>query len=302
MSMQSPTQIRRYERRHEPDTPVRRERVPAIPASQVDAAIERSSLTPGAKVLAHGLVELAAVRAFPGGGLGIEYGSLLKTAVRPDIIAAHVQEAAAHLREQRVDALLVPGMSGYPIGSVYAFAAGLPAVLLKKNEIRPDRPLDYPPGAFVIPSYTGEGDVVMTADPAGVRGIVEPLLSAQLAAQADAGELHFTIRFAGADDIIDKATMSQAVSESAAVIGELAIEAFLAEYRSRTRDTRRTHAHVEVAAWVTPMIKSYNNPQGHLRRLLGLTPFAGLEITGLQTDPHAVGIEGVGMVPLRERV
>jgi len=301
MTMRSLPRVRRYERRHEPDAMTHRERVPVIPAAQVDAAIERSPLTPGSTSLAWGLIDLAAVRAFPGGGLGIEYGSLLKTAVRPDLIAGHVQEAAAHLRERQVDALLVPGMSGYPIGSIYAFAAGIPAVLLKKNEIRPDRPIDYPPGAFVIPSYTGEGDVVMTADPAGVRGIVEGLLTAQLNAQADAPELHFTIRFAGADDIIDKATMSQAVSESAAVIGELAIEAFLAEHRARTGDTRRTHAHVKVVAWVTPMIKTYNNPQGHLQRLLGITPFAGLEITGLQTDPHAIGINGVGMAPLRER-
>jgi hypothetical protein len=299
MSMQSPPRIRRYERRQEADQLFRRERVPALPAAKVASAIEQSDLTPGAKALARGLVDLAAVRTFAGGGLGIEYGSLLKTAVRPEIIAEHVREAATHLREQQVDVLLVPGMSGYPIGSIYAFGAGIPAVLLKKNEIRPDRPIDYPPGAFVIPSYTGEGDMVMTADPAGVRGIVEGLLTRQLKAQADAPELHFTIRFAGADDIIDKATMSQAVSESASAIGELAIEAFLIEYRTRTGDERRTHTHIEVVAWVTPMIKTYNNPQGHLQRLLGITPFAGLEITGLQTDPHAIGINGVGMVPLR---
>ena len=94
--------------------------------------------------------------------------------------------------------------------------------------------------------------------------------------------------------------MSQAVSESASAIGELAIEAFLSEYRTRTGDDRRTHAHIEVVAWVTPLIKTYNNPQGHLQRVLGIIPFAGLEITGLQTDPHAIGINGVGMVPLRE--
>jgi hypothetical protein len=299
MSMQSTSGVRRYERRRETEAPARRERQPVIPGSQVAAAIDASDLTTGAKQLARGLIELASVRAFPGGGLGIEYGSLLKTAVRPDLIAGHVQEAAAHLREQRVDVLLVPGMSGYPIGSIYAFAAGIPAVLLKKNEIRPDRPIDYPPGAFVIPSYTGEGDVVMTADPAGVQGIVSDLLEAQLEAQAGAPDLHFTLRFAGADDIIDKATMSQAVSESAAVIGELAVETFLAEYRARTGDTRRTNAHIEVVAWVTPLIKSYNNPQGYLQRLLGITPFAGLEITGLQTDPHAIGIKGIGMVPLK---
>ena len=91
--MQTPPRLRRYERRHEPDQPFRRERVPAIPAAEVESAIERSGLTPGAKAMARGLVDLAAVRTFAGGGLGIEYGSLLKTAVRPDIIAGHVQEA-----------------------------------------------------------------------------------------------------------------------------------------------------------------------------------------------------------------
>ena len=114
MSMQTPPRLRRYERRHEPDQPFRRERLPAIPAAEVESAIERSGLTPGAKAMARGLVDLAAVRTFAGGGLGIEYGSLLKTAVRPDIIAGHVQEAATHLREKQVDVLLVPGMSGWP--------------------------------------------------------------------------------------------------------------------------------------------------------------------------------------------
>jgi hypothetical protein len=293
----SEPRIRRYERPREDGT-TRRERIIPIPAAEVDAAIAGSALTPGAKALARGLIDLGTVRTFPGGGLGIEYGSLLKTAVRPDIIGEHVREAAAHLREKAVDILLVPGMSGFPIGSMYAFAADLPAVLLKKNEIRVDRPFAYSPGAFVIPSYTGEGDVVMTADPKGVQDIVDRLLNLQLEQQRDAAELHFTLRFGGADDIIDKATMSQAVSESASVIGEVAIETFASHHRERTGDTRRTHSHVDVVAWVTPMIKTYTNPPGHLLRTLGLVPFAGLEITGLQSDPPALGIAGVGMVPL----
>jgi hypothetical protein len=270
----SEPRIRRYERPREDGT-TRRERIIPIPAAEVDAAIAGSALTPGAKALARGLIDLGTVRTFPGGGLGIEYGSLLKTAVRPDIIGEHVREAAAHLREKAVDILLVPGMSGFPIGSMYAFAADLPAVLLKKNEIRVDRPFAYSPGAFV-----------------------DRLLNLQLEQQRDAAELHFTLRFGGADDIIDKATMSQAVSESASVIGEVAIETFASHHRERTGDTRRTHSHVDVVAWVTPMIKTYTNPPGHLLRTLGLVPFAGLEITGLQSDPPALGIAGVGMVPL----
>lgn len=294
----SDSRIRRYERPRE-DGGIRRERIPPIAAHEVELVIAASPLSPGAKSLARGLVDLSTIRTFPGGGTGIEYGSLLKTAVRPDIVGEHVREAATHLRAKNVDILLVPGMSGYPIGSMYAFAAGLPAVLLKKNEIRVDRPFDYTPGAFVIPSYTGEGDVVMTVDPNGVQDIVDKLLNAQLEQQQEASELHFTLRFGGADDIIDKATMSQAVSESASVIGDVAIETFAARHRERTGDTRRVHSHVEVVAWATPLIKSYNHPEDHLRRVLGIVPFAGLEITGLQTDPPALGIAGVGMLALR---
>jgi hypothetical protein len=290
--------IRRYERPHEDGISSRRERIPPVPFAEAFAAIDASPLTPGAKALARGLIELGGVRMFTGGA-GIEYGSLLKTAVRPDFVGGHVREAAAHLREKQVDVLLVPGMSGFPIGSMYAFAAGLPAILLKKNEIRADRPFDYTPGAFVIPSYTGEGDVVMTADPTAVQDIVDLILAKQLASQQEAKELHFSLRFGGADDIIDKATMSQAVSESASVIGEVAIETFAARHRERSGDPRRVHAHVGVVAWITPLIKSYNHPEDHLQRLLGIAPFAGLEITGLQTDPPALGIAGVGMLALR---
>ena len=79
---------------------------------------------------------------FPGGGAGIEYGGLLKTAARPDYIAAHVQEAADHLRERQADLLLVPGMSGYPVGAMYALAPDTPALLLKKSKL--DEPTRSP--------------------------------------------------------------------------------------------------------------------------------------------------------------
>ena len=164
-----PTNVPRYQRNHESPAPAARERVPLIAESAIGEAIADSSLSPGGKGLTLGLAALASVRAFPGGGLGIEYGSLLKTAVHPAFIADHVAEASTHLRNAAVDVLLIPGMSGYPIGSIYSFAAGIPAILLKKNEIRIDRPIDYSPGAFVIPSYTGEGDVVMTAQASAGR-------------------------------------------------------------------------------------------------------------------------------------
>jgi hypothetical protein len=295
----SPPPVRRYERRHEEVPTPQRVRQPAISAASLEGALSGSKLSAGGRDLARGLALLGSVRSFPGGGLGIEYGSLLKTAVHPGFIAAHVREAAEHLRQHAVDVLLVPGMSGYPIGSIYAFAAGLPAVLLKKNEIRLDRPIDYSPGAFVIPSYTGEGDVVMTADPAGVRSAIAPLLDAQMAVQAERPDVTLSLRFAGADDIIDKGSMAIAISESAEAIGEWAIESWLVDYRSRTGDARRVTRSIEVVAWITPMIKSYNRPQEQLRKLLGITPFAGLEITALQSDPPAIEIAGLGLIALR---
>jgi hypothetical protein len=149
----------RYTRPHED--------VAAAPAdtiisfAQTDSAIADSVLSEGARALLRGLLRIGTARVFPGGGAGIEYGGLLKTAARPEYIAEHVAEAAAHLQEQRVDLLLVPGMSGYPIGAMYALAAGIPALLLKKSRLGDEPPSAYPTGAFVIPSYTGEGDVVM---------------------------------------------------------------------------------------------------------------------------------------------
>jgi len=294
--------VRRYERAHEDTAPERRERLPLISQSGLESALDASELSSGSRGLVRGLAELATVRPFPGGGLGIEYGSLLKTAVHPDLISPHVNEVAAHLRSKSVDVLLVPGMSGYPIGAIYSFASGMPAVLLKKNEIRIDRPIDYTPGAFVIPSYTGEGDVVMTADPSGVRSALGPLLTAQIERQRDAGTVELAIRFAGADDIIDKGSMAIAISESAEAIGEWAIDSWLIDYRLRTGDTRSINASTEVVAWVTPMMKSYNRPQDHLRKLLGITPFAGLEITSLQGDPPAIGIEGLGLIGLHSTI
>src|SRR5688500_18448531 len=105
-----------------------------VPFAQTDSAIASSPLSEGSCSLLRGLLRIGTARVFPGGGAGIEYGGLLKTAARPEYIAPHVAEAAAHLRQQRVDLLLVPGMSGYPIGAMYALAAGIPALLLKKTQ------------------------------------------------------------------------------------------------------------------------------------------------------------------------
>jgi len=287
--------LRRYERpREEVMTACEPCSEAVIPYEAAEQAIAASHLSPGARDLLRGLLRVGCVRVFPGGGVGIEYGSLLKTAARPDYIAAHIQEAAAHLRERRVDMLMVPGMSGYPVGSMYAIVAGIPAVLLKKTKLQPDG--NYPPGSFVIPSYTGEGDVVMSADLEAVQDIVDTILAPQIAAQREAPSVTLTIRVAGADDIIDKATMSQAVGESALLVAEAAIEAHVARYRAETGDTRPITSRVEVAAMVTPLIKGYNRPQELLRRLFGIEPFSGLNITSVYLEPNAIGVEGIGVL------
>ncbi len=293
-----PAVLRRYERVREDGAATPAEDCGEVIAfADVDAAIAASALSAGGRDLLRGLLRTGRTARFPGGGIGIEYGSLLKTAARPDYLGAHIREAAAHLRAQRVDLLVVPGMSGYPVGAMYALGANIPAILLKKQKHQPDRaPDDYPPGSFVIPSYTGDGDVVMSADVAAMRDIVDTILRAQLDQQRDAAVPELSLLVAGADDIIDKATMSQAVSESALIVGRAAMGDFRYRYRQETGDARPMRERIEIVAWVTPLIKGYNHPQEHLRRLFGITPFAGLNVTSLHLDPPALGIEGVGVV------
>ena len=185
------TELRRYERPHEAtEVAAIAEQGPLIAPGDLPAALESSSLTPGAKDLLAGLLRLARPATFGGGGAGIEYGALLKTAARPDILGKHALEVAEHLREREVNLLMVPGMSGYPVGAMYAAVAGVPSLLLKKQ--RHAATVDttrYPAGSFVIPSYTGEGDVVMSADLVALRDIVSTILMPQLAAQEEAAEV-----------------------------------------------------------------------------------------------------------------
>jgi hypothetical protein len=284
----------RYTRPREESVVASQEEI--IPFAQSDAAIDQSPLSAGSRALLRGLLRVGSTRMFPGGGAGIEYGGLLKTAARPDYIAAHVVEAASHLRECQTDLLLVPGMSGYPVGAMYALAANTPALLLKKSKLDDANPNAYPAGAFVIPSYTGEGDVVMHADPAAVEDIVATIVARKLVEQTDQPVIELDLRVAGADDIIDKATMSQAVSESAVVIGMEAIGRCLAEHRTKTGDRRPANIQASVVAWVTPLIKSYNRPREHLWQSFKLQPFAGLDLYTVHLDPPAIGVTGVGCV------
>jgi hypothetical protein len=134
----------------------------------------------------------------------------------------------------------------------------------------------------------------MHADPAAVDDIITTIVARKLAEQAAHDRVDLELRVAGADDIIDKATMSQAVGESALVIGEAALRDEIARYRARTGDTRPITTRVSVVAWVTPLIKGYNRPQEHLWRAFGLRPFAGLDLTAVHLDPPAIGVSGVG--------
>lgn len=266
-----------------------------IPYAAAEEAIAASALSPGGRALLRGMLRVGSTRVFPGGGVGIEYGSLLKTAARPEYLSAHVSEAAAHLRECQADLLVVPGMSGYPVGSMYAVVSGLPAILLKKTRLDGNPIGAFPAGSFIIPSYTGDGDVVMSADREAAQDIVDSIVAAQLAAQTDQLEPVLSLRLAGADDIIDKATMSQAVGESALVIGRAAIQDYVRRHRLATGDTRPIHDRAELVAWVTPLIKGYNGPHAHLARTFGISPYAGLNISSVHLVPAAIGIDGVGI-------
>ncbi|MGI9252778.1 MAG: hypothetical protein ACR2J8_03460 [Thermomicrobiales bacterium] len=292
-------ELPRYRR---PEEPSGQTAPPGDPVGwgDVPAAIAAAPMTPGGRALVLGLLRTGTTRNFPGGGAGIEYGALLKTAAHPEDVAAHVQEAAAHLKERAIDLLLIPGMSGYPIGAMYSLASGIPALLLKKSKLTAAEAESFPPGAFVIPSYTGDGDVVMSADPAAVIDVVDRICERQLAAQPGPGPAKLVLRCAGADDIIDKATMSQAVGESAVVIGQTAMADWIARHRTTTGDQRPIETRVELAAWVTPLIKGYNNPQRHFREWFGIEPFAGVNVTGLRLDPPALAVDGVGWVSFRQ--
>jgi hypothetical protein len=184
---------------------------------------------------------------------------------------------------------------------MYSIVSGIPAVLLKKQKHVPGADAArYPAGSFVIPSYTGDGDVVMSADFPAMQDIIDGILAPQLEAQGNAGNVRLSVRVAGADDIIDKATMSQAVSESALVVVRTAVARFVARHRLHTADTRAVEDDVQVVAWVTPLIKGYNRPHEHLQRWFGIAPFAGLNVTSVHLDPPALGIDGLGVVRFAE--
>ena len=267
--------------------------------ADTDATIAASALSPGAQRLLQGLLRVGTTRVFPGGGVGIEYGSLLKTAARPDFLAPHIAETAAHLHAHRADVLVVPGMSGYPVAAMYAVVAGIPAIFLKKGSLGDQTPPTYPAGSFVIPSYTGEGDVVMHADQDAAQDIVDAVVGPQLAAQRGLPHPILTLRAAGADDIIDKATMSEAVGDSAVVIGRAAIADFVRRHRVATGDTRPIGDRVELIGWVTPLIKGYNRPRERLAQRFGCHPFAGITVTSVHLDPPAIGVEGLGVMGFR---
>jgi hypothetical protein len=86
------------------------------------------------------------------------------------------------------------------------------------------------------------------------------------------------------------------VSDSGLIVGQAAVETVIERHRTSTGDDREITGQVNVTSWVTPLIKGYNRPQEHLQRLFGVTPFAGLNVTGVQIDPPAIAIEGLGIV------
>jgi hypothetical protein len=302
MPMQPPTtattptaQPRRFDRAVE-GTPAPADAAgPQVARDGLEAAIARSTLTEGGRSLARGLLRTARPAVFPGGGIGLDYASLLKTAARPDVVGPHVQEAARHLTDRGVDLLFVPGMSGYPIGAMYSLASGIPAVLLKKQRHGLDPSGPYPAGTFVIPSYTGEGDTVISADLAAVRDILADLVAGQLSLQEGTTRPRVTVRVAGADEIIDKATMAQAITETAPEVCHAVVRELL-DGLPEAAGRSDVEIDVRVVAWVTPLLKGYNRPAERLAERTGIVPFAGLTITAIELDPPAIGIAGLGLV------
>jgi hypothetical protein len=291
------TPVARYERSAE--QPGATTPGPLIPVAGRKAAIAASSLTPGGRALATALLRTSRPRIFPGGGLGIEYGALLKTAARPDLLAPHIAEVVDHLRAAQIDILFVPGMSGYPIGAMYSQASGIPALLLKKQPYPPSDETEYAPGSFVIPSYTGSGDTLISADTAAAADILAGIVDRQLAEQIDDPWIEITVRIAGADEIIDKATMATAITETAPVFCRAVIEDLLIARRDQI-GARAVAVGISVATWVTPLLKGYNGAAETLQSRCGITPFAGVTITSLHIDPPAIGIEGIGLLACDE--
>jgi hypothetical protein len=286
----------RYQRPAEPPAPPAPART-VIPPAGHETAIAGSALSEGSKTLLRGLMRLGRTATFRG-GVGLDYEGLLKSAVRPDILGPHVAEAADALRRHEVDLLLVPGMSGFPIGTMYAMAAGIPALLLRKEPVRAETlERTMPPGAFILPSYTSAGEVVMSADPLALLDITAPLFAQQVESAGTGG---LRLRVAGADDIIDKATMARAVSESARQLGRFAAARFERDWRASIGDSRPLPLEIEMVTWVTPLLKAYNRPEAQLAKVTSAPPFAGLRITGIYTSPRAVGIEGVGTLAFDE--
>jgi hypothetical protein len=122
------------------------------------------------------------------------------------------------------------------------------------------------------------------------------VLAERLAGQRDQDVVRLPLRLAGADDIIDKGVMSTAVSDSAIRIARTLGSRFVARHRERTGDRREIQLDVSVSAWVTPLLKAYNNAEEHIERFVGITPFAGLRITEVRVDPPVIGVAGFGSI------
>ncbi|HRA47656.1 MAG TPA: hypothetical protein PK819_06280 [Thermomicrobiales bacterium] len=289
--------IPRYDRVHEQTDfrPV----VDPVPFVLFENALAQSSLSYGSRDLLRALLRSGRPKVFGGGGLGLDYAALFKTASRPDLLGRHITEVANHLNANGVDLLVVPGMSGYPIGAMYSQASRIPAVLLKK-QTNEDPGLEVPPGSFLIPSYTGDTDTLISADMDAVQSIIDDIVIHQISAQANSETLSIEICIAGADEIIDKATMATAVTETAPIFVRTAVETALTRNVDRIAG-RAVAVDIRVVAWVTPIIKTYNRSNDLLRERFGITPFAGLSLNALQLEPPAVGIEGLGVVSFYPR-
>lgn len=140
---------------------------------------------------------------------------------------------------------------------------------------------------------------MISADISAARDILRTLIDRQLIAQQRDLEVHVSVLIGGADEIIDKATMATAITENAPIFVRAVVDELLA-HRSSEIGNRSIEIDCRVVAWATPLIKTYNNADSTLRERFGIAPLAGVAITGIQIDPPAIGIAGLGWIGFGE--
>lgn len=255
-----------------------------IPFSRVKEAIRNSQLTPGGEGLLIEILSNGGIVNFGPGNPGVFYPTLKSEENLPlHAVAHHINEVSDHLHANKVDLLFIPKNSGVPIGRRCAKQAEIVPIFLDKLEPSDDGNL-YPPGSFVIPSYTGEGERVMSPPTAVLEEAVFGIMESQLRK----GQ-HVIIRQTAYDDMGDKWTMGEAIRKHSAEAIHAAVVKYLKENPVRQDVTVST-------AWqpmAVTLAKYYTTPTDQVVRKIGALPLVGLPITEIDLERQAIGILGV---------